>query len=146
MAYGSPSKSASTQKTTPSTSPSSKVLPRPTKTNNSEPLRQPIRKRPYQPRSRLSPLRTQNVIILGGGMTVHNLRASMPLLGSDRRNHVYPTRLQRSLCARGDRTRRRCEGTIWTGRFTAWASDFGAFNAVGCLLWRGGGGCRGMSV
>jgi 4,5-DOPA dioxygenase extradiol len=30
-------------------------------------------------------------MIIGGGMTVHNLRASMPLLGSsDTKNHVYP--------------------------------------------------------
>jgi 4,5-DOPA dioxygenase extradiol len=38
----------------------------------------------------LSSLRDQNIMIIGGGMTVHNLRASMPFLGTDICNNVYP--------------------------------------------------------
>jgi aromatic ring-opening dioxygenase catalytic subunit (LigB family) len=37
----------------------------------------------------LSALRDQNVMIVGGGMTVHNLRASMPLFGTDAAGRVY---------------------------------------------------------
>jgi aromatic ring-opening dioxygenase catalytic subunit (LigB family) len=38
----------------------------------------------------LSPLRDENIMIVGGGMTVHNLRASMPVLGAGIQDHVYP--------------------------------------------------------
>src|SRR5271170_5292680 len=38
----------------------------------------------------LSSLREQNIAIVGGGMTVHNLRASMPVLSAGAGDHVYP--------------------------------------------------------
>ena len=38
----------------------------------------------------LSSLRDQNIMIIGGGMTVHNLRASMPVVSVGAGDHIYP--------------------------------------------------------
>jgi 4,5-DOPA dioxygenase extradiol len=38
----------------------------------------------------LSSLRDENIMIVGSGMTAHNLRASMPLLSTGAEDRVYP--------------------------------------------------------